>query len=85
MQPDLAQNIFEAVKTMPPEKQRQVLEFVNNLQSNANANAQRNLENFWAQIEARLDEIPPETWADAPTDGSINVDHYLYGAPKRPE
>lgn len=26
--------------------------------------------------------LPADTWENVPTDGSINLDHYLYGAPK---
>jgi hypothetical protein len=26
--------------------------------------------------------VPPEEWAKIPSDASINLDHYLYGAPK---
>jgi hypothetical protein len=28
-------------------------------------------------------ELTEEDWAEVPTDASINVDHYLYGAPKQ--
>jgi hypothetical protein len=28
-------------------------------------------------------EVPAEAWEELPKDGSRNVDHYLYGAPKR--
>jgi hypothetical protein len=27
--------------------------------------------------------LPADTWDSVPTDGSINLDHYLYGAPIR--
>ena len=27
--------------------------------------------------------LPADTWENVPTDGSINLGHYLYGAPKR--
>jgi len=30
------------------------------------------------------DGLPPLSDADLPTDGAAQVDHYLYGAPKRP-
>ena len=29
--------------------------------------------------------VPAEEWEKAPADASINLDHYLYGAPKREE
>jgi len=28
-------------------------------------------------------EIPDEEWEKLPSDGSVNHDHYLYGAPKK--
>jgi hypothetical protein len=38
-------------------------------------------------IQARLielrREIPSEEWAKVPRDGSRNLDHYLYGAPRQ--
>ena len=27
-------------------------------------------------------DIPPEAWAELPPNASLNIDHYLYGAPK---
>jgi len=29
--------------------------------------------------------VPAEEWEKTPADASINLDHYLYGAPKREE
>jgi antitoxin component of MazEF toxin-antitoxin module len=40
---------------------------------------------IWERIAARAAEIPPEELDKLPTDGAANVDHYLYGHPKRPE
>ncbi len=38
-------------------------------------------------IQARLielrREIPPKEWAKVPRDGSRNLDHYLYRAPRQ--
>jgi hypothetical protein len=36
-------------------------------------------ESIWEKIQERVKNVPPEAWADVPRDGSINVDHYLYG------
>ena len=35
------------------------------------------------QIAAIARQIPQKEWDKVPTDLSCNVDHYLYGAPKR--
>jgi antitoxin component of MazEF toxin-antitoxin module len=40
---------------------------------------------IWERIAARAAEIPPEELDKVPTDGAAQIDHYLYGHPKRPE
>ncbi|MGB0563367.1 MAG: hypothetical protein ACPGVO_16415 [Spirulinaceae cyanobacterium] len=37
---------------------------------------------FLAEVQAIQAEVPSEEWKKLPHDGSINHDHYLYGAPK---
>jgi hypothetical protein len=34
-------------------------------------------------LEEISNQAPPEAWDGVPTDGSINVAHYLYGVSKR--
>jgi hypothetical protein len=34
------------------------------------------------RVEEIQAQVPPEEWEKLPHDGSINHDHYLYGAPK---
>jgi antitoxin component of MazEF toxin-antitoxin module len=38
---------------------------------------------FWERIEALTAHAPPEELDRVPTDGAAQVDHYLYGHPKR--
>jgi hypothetical protein len=38
---------------------------------------------IWEEIVELMQDVPDEEWAKLPTDGSENLDHYLYGAPKR--
>jgi hypothetical protein len=38
---------------------------------------------IWEIIEEINRGLPKDTWDDVPTDGSISLDHYLYGAPKQ--
>jgi len=40
---------------------------------------------IWERIAARAAEIPPEELDKLPSDGAAQIDHYLYGHPKRPE
>jgi len=40
---------------------------------------------IWERLAARAAEIPPEELDKVPPDGAAQIDHYLYGHPKRPE
>ena len=40
---------------------------------------------IWERIAARAAEVPPEEVDKLPADGAAQIDHYLYGHPKRPE
>jgi len=40
---------------------------------------------IWEAIAQISKSVPEEEWAKLPTDLSVNIDHYLYGAPKRTE
>jgi antitoxin component of MazEF toxin-antitoxin module len=40
---------------------------------------------IWERIAARAATTPPEEVAKLPADGAAQIDHYLYGHPKRPE
>jgi hypothetical protein len=40
---------------------------------------------FWERIIELGASIPEEEWKKVPEDLSINLDHYLYGAPKEEE
>ena len=79
MQTDVAEAIFDIVKVLPETKQKKVLEFVSQLQ----ADEQTSLQSLFRKIEERGQNIPDEVWQEIPPDGSINHDHYLYGAKKR--
>jgi hypothetical protein len=40
---------------------------------------------YLERSEERWSKVPPEAWDDVPSDFSVNLDHYLYGTPKRTE
>ena len=40
---------------------------------------------IWERLAARAAEIPAEELDKLPPDGAAQIDHYLYGHPKRPE
>ena len=75
MKADLPDRISRTVKTLPREKQEEVLAFAESL-------APRPL--TLLEIVKEIEEtIPDEVLAKLPVDGAENHDHYLYGAPKK--
>ena len=40
---------------------------------------------IWERILALTADAPPEELAKLPADGAAQLDHYLYGAAKKPE
>jgi hypothetical protein len=38
---------------------------------------------LWQKIDELIEKVPSQEWAKLPKDGAENVDHYLYGAPKK--
>jgi hypothetical protein len=73
---DLAQIVAEKMQVLPLEEQQKVVEFVDLL---SNPKKQTLLEKL-AVISSR---VPDEVWEKVPADGAENIDHYLYGLPKR--
>jgi hypothetical protein len=72
MQTDVAEKIVEKVKVLSEDQQEKVLKFVENLEPPRKT--------LW---EKHLQDIPEEELDKIPTDASVNLDHYLYGAPKK--
>lgn len=73
---DLAQIVAEKMQVLPIEEQQKVVEFVDML---SKPKKQTLLEKV-AVISSR---VPDEVWEKVSADGAENVDHYLYGSPKR--
>lgn len=75
MQTDIVDAIYERVKALPVDKQREVLRHVEELDMSN--------KNIWDKLEDYLKDVPDEEFASLPVDASENIDHYLYGAPKK--
>ncbi len=75
MQTDVIEKIAEKVKVLSAEQQEKVLKFVENLEP-----PRRTLWEMWKE---HLKDIPEEELDKIPTDASANLDHYLYGSPKK--
>ena len=86
MAANIEDKVIEKLRVLPEDQQAEVLKFVEDL-----ASLETNADNdhppggmaIWDKIEAIMRDVPDEVLASIPTDGSINVDHYLYGASKK--
>ncbi|MDX6385274.1 MAG: hypothetical protein QOK48_2847 [Blastocatellia bacterium] len=84
MSADLGQTILEKLQALPDEKQQEVLALVDEmLKETHEPSSLKDVRPIWEIIKEIGDQTPPGTWDDVPTDGSVNHDHYLYGAPKK--
>jgi hypothetical protein len=78
MSANLEQAIIEKLRALPRRQQREVLAFVEEL---VQKNPPR--QTIWEKMDDIIASIPPEVLDELPADASENLDHYLYGAPKK--
>lgn len=85
MSGNIEQEIVATLRALPPEKQRAVLEYVETLRKEDTAEIDTSppRKTIWQKIDERMKQVSPETLAELPGDASENLDHYLYGAPKK--
>ena len=79
---NLEQTIIEKVHAFPPEKQKKLLDYAEILEVEETAGEIEH-QTIWEMVKDIIEEVPKEAWDELPTDGSINVDHYLYGHKKK--
>lgn len=82
MNPELTKKIGEKLSMLPDEEQERVLEYIER-RLDVGARTETARKPIWEVIAEISAEIPDEEWDKLPSDGSVNHDHYLYGAPKR--
>jgi hypothetical protein len=86
MAANIEEKVIEKLRVLPEHQQAEVLKFVEDLaelEKKADNGNQTERVAIWDKIEEIMRDVPDEVLASIPTDGSINVDHYLYGAPKK--
>jgi hypothetical protein len=84
MAANLEDQLIDKVRALPPDKQREALRLLDSLAMDPGSegtNADRR--SIWEVVDEINAGLPADTWENVPTDGSINLDHYLYGAPKK--
>ena len=84
MAANLEDQLIDKVRALPPDKQREALKLLDTLVMGASSEGiGGDRKPIWEIVEEINAGLPADTWENVPTDGSINLDHYLYGAPKQ--
>ena len=82
----LLQKAIEQVQTLPEGEQDRVARFmlgVAEAANEANSRGEEVIQPIWAWIADQAKNVPDEEWEKFPKDGAAEVDHYIYGTPKR--
>ena len=86
MAANLEDQLIDKVRALPPDKQQEALRLLDTLASASRSEPNgtgSDSRTIWEVAEAINAGLPADTWDNVPTDASINLDHYLYGAPKQ--
>jgi hypothetical protein len=84
MAANLEEKLIDKVRALPPDKQQEALRLLDSLVMAVSSEAtDAGRRSIWEVIDEINAGLPADTWENVPTDGSINLDHYLYGAPKK--
>jgi len=86
MAANLEDQLIDEVRALPANKQQEALRLLDTLASDASDEPNGrglNRRPIWEIVQEANAGLTADTWDSVPTDGSINLDHYLYGAPKR--
>jgi len=86
MAANLEDELIDKVRHLPPSKQQEALRLLDTLAVGAireSSGAGVDRKPIWEIVDEINARLPADTWENVPTDGSINLDHYLYGAPKQ--
>ena len=83
MAANLEDELIDKVRALPPNNQQEALRLLDTLASEPGSELHDIRKPIWEVIEKINERLPKDTLYDVPADGSINLDHYLSGAPKR--
>jgi hypothetical protein len=86
MAANLEDQLIDKVRALPPTKQREALRLLDNLANGFTSEPKAtggDRRSIWEVVDEINAGLPSDTWDSVPTDGSINLDHYLYGALKQ--
>lgn len=86
MSANLEDQLIDKVRAQPPNKQQEALRLLDTLASGAGSELNgtgMDRRPIWEIVEEVNAGLPADIWDSVPAEGSINLDHYLYGATKQ--
>lgn len=84
MAANLEDQLIDKVRALPPDKQQEALRLLESLALDVSSEGTDvDRRSIWEVVDKINARLPTDTWENVPTDGSINLDHYLYGASKK--
>jgi hypothetical protein len=84
MAANLEDQLIDKVRALPPDKQQEALRLLDSLAMGARSEGTgMDRRPVWEVVDEINAGLPADTWENVPTDGSINLDHHLYRAPKQ--
>jgi hypothetical protein len=84
MAANLEDQLIDKVRALPPDKQQEALRLLDTLASGTSSQrTDVDRKPIWEVVDEINAGLPADTWENVPTDGSINLDHYLYGTSKQ--
>ena len=76
--------LIDKVRALAPDKQQEALRLLDTLATSPSSEGTGvDRRPIWEVVDEINAGLPADTWENVPTDGSINLDHYVFGAPKR--
>jgi hypothetical protein len=84
MAANLEDQLIDKVRALAPDKQQEALRLLDTLATSPSSEGTGvDRRPIWEVVDEINAGLPADTWENVPTNGSINLDHYVYGAPKR--
>ena len=84
MAANLEDQLIDKVRALPPDKQQEALRLLDTLATSPSSEGTGvDRRPIWEVVDEINAGLPADTWENVPTNGSIDLDHYVYGAPKR--
>ncbi len=84
MAANLEDQLIDKVRALPADKQQEALRLLDTLATGAGSEGTSvDRKPIWEVVNEINAGLPADTWENVPTDGSNNLDHYLYGVPNQ--